>query len=125
MYKILAQALGIPVVVAVEKWNKLWNWRVCCPVSYNKLKTSDSCSFRRSSQLSHQSLTASELAWLRILPEQILVVIDEAYFEFSQTTTIGELLHPELGSAADIFKSFRLAAHLELYALAIPETIAA
>jgi len=38
------------------------------------------------------TLTSRELEWLRSLPEQILVVIDEAYFEFSQTSVVSELL---------------------------------
>ncbi|HEY9648317.1 MAG TPA: aminotransferase class I/II-fold pyridoxal phosphate-dependent enzyme, partial [Chroococcidiopsis sp.] len=37
------------------------------------------------------ALTPAELDWLRSLPPEVLVVIDEAYFEFSQTSVVGEL----------------------------------
>jgi histidinol-phosphate aminotransferase len=63
---------------------------------------------------------------LRNLPEQILVVVDEAYFEFSQTTVVSELLQrPNWVVLRTLSKAFRLAAHRVGYAIAHPELIAA
>jgi histidinol-phosphate aminotransferase len=72
------------------------------------------------------ALTVAELDWLRSLPEEILVVIDEAYFEFSQTTVAGELVQrPNWVVLRTFSKAFRLAAHRIGYAIAHPELIAA
>jgi histidinol-phosphate aminotransferase len=71
------------------------------------------------------ALTAAELEWLRSLPEHILVVVDEAYFEFSQTTIVSELLHrPNWVVLRTFSKAFRLAAHRVGYAIAHPELTA-
>ena len=37
-------------------------------------------------------MTQAELDWLKSLSQDILVVVDEAYFEFSQQTTATEVL---------------------------------
>ena len=40
-------------------------------------------------------LTSKEITWLRSLPSDILVVVDEAYFEYSQTSLVAEIAqHP-------------------------------
>jgi histidinol-phosphate aminotransferase len=71
------------------------------------------------------SLTTAELLWLKSLPEDILVVIDEAYFEFSQTSLVGELpQHPNWVILRTFSKAFRLASLRIGYCIAHPEAIA-
>jgi histidinol-phosphate aminotransferase len=71
------------------------------------------------------ALTEAELEWLRTIPSQTLVVIDEAYFEFSQSTVVGELQqHPNWVVLRTFSKAFRLAAHRVGYAIAHPELAA-
>jgi len=71
-------------------------------------------------------LTGEEIAWLKSLPEHILVVIDEAYFEFSGCSLISEL-----GNFANwvilrtFSKGLRLAAYRVGYAIANPVIIEA
>jgi histidinol-phosphate aminotransferase len=72
------------------------------------------------------ALTETELNWLRSLPQNILVVVDEAYFEFSQTTVASELSQrPNWVILRTFSKAFRLAAHRVGYAIAHPDLIAA
>ncbi|QKD83127.1 histidinol-phosphate transaminase [Thermoleptolyngbya sichuanensis A183] len=71
------------------------------------------------------ALTDAELDWLRSLPPHILVVIDEAYFEFSQQTVLAELpQHPNWVILRTFSKAFRLASHRVGYAIAHPELAA-
>jgi histidinol-phosphate aminotransferase len=70
------------------------------------------------------TLRNQELEWLKSLPENILVVIDEAYFEFSQTSVVNELARrPNWIVLRTFSKAFRLAAHRVGYAIAHPELI--
>uniref|UniRef100_UPI00286B82F0 aminotransferase class I/II-fold pyridoxal phosphate-dependent enzyme n=1 Tax=Chamaesiphon sp. OTE_75_metabat_556 TaxID=2964692 RepID=UPI00286B82F0 len=72
------------------------------------------------------ALTAAELDWMQSLPSDILVVIDEAYFEFSQHTVVTELAeHPNWIVLRTFSKAFRLAAHRVGYAVGHPQLIAA
>jgi histidinol-phosphate aminotransferase len=72
------------------------------------------------------ALTEPEIEWLRSLPAQILVVIDEAYFEFSQTTLVGELAeHPNWIILRTFSKAFSLASLRLGYAIAHPQLILA
>lgn len=67
------------------------------------------------------ALTPGEIDWLRNVPPEILVVIDEAYFEFSQTTLAAELpQHPNWVILRTFSKAFRLAALRVGYAIAHP-----
>ncbi|MFP3344810.1 aminotransferase class I/II-fold pyridoxal phosphate-dependent enzyme, partial [Halomonas sp. SIMBA_159] len=67
-------------------------------------------------------LTNSEIDWLKNLPEDILVVIDEAYFEFSGHTLVTELPeHPNWAILRTFSKAFRLAAHRVGYCIAHPQ----
>jgi histidinol-phosphate aminotransferase len=71
-------------------------------------------------------LTAAELTWLQQLPEDILVVVDEAYFEFSQHTTVAEILQkPNWVVLRTFSKAFRLAAYRVGYGVAHPAVITA
>ncbi len=67
-------------------------------------------------------LTASEIEWLKELPKDILVVIDEAYYEYSGHSLIADLpQHPNWGILRTFSKAFRLAAHRVGYCLAHPQ----
>jgi histidinol-phosphate aminotransferase len=72
------------------------------------------------------ALTTNEIEWLSNLPEDILVVIDEAYFEFSQNTLADRLhQHPNWIILRTFSKAFRLASMRVGYAIAHPELTAA
>ncbi len=72
------------------------------------------------------TLSATELAWLRTIPEHILVVIDEAYYEFSGQTLAEELQgHPNWLILRTFSKAFRLAAFRVGYGVGNPEVITA
>jgi histidinol-phosphate aminotransferase len=72
------------------------------------------------------ALTTAELDWLRQMPESVLVVIDEAYFEFSQLTVVAELAQrPNWVVLRTFSKAFRLAVHRVGYAIGQPDLIAA
>ncbi len=72
------------------------------------------------------ALTERELTWLQQLPTDILVVVDEAYFEFSAHTTLAEALsRPNWLVTRTFSKAFRLAAHRVGYGIAHPAIIAA
>lgn len=67
-------------------------------------------------------LTAAEIKWLKDLPKDILVVIDEAYFEYSGHSLATELpQHPNWAILRTFSKAFRLAAHRVGYCLADPQ----
>ncbi|MCS7291657.1 MAG: histidinol-phosphate transaminase [Gloeomargarita sp. SKYBB_i_bin120] len=124
MYKILARTLGIPVWDAgrneqfemhLSKANELIQQepiRVVFVVHPNSP--------------TGNGLTAQEREWLKQLPPKILVVIDEAYFEFSQDTLLAELLsRPNWVILRTFSKAFRLANLRIGYAIAHPEVITA
>jgi histidinol-phosphate aminotransferase len=69
-------------------------------------------------------LTSDELDWLRSLPRSVLVVIDEAYFEYSHQTMVAELAErPNWIILRTFSKAFRLAAHRVGYAVGDPALI--
>jgi len=68
------------------------------------------------------ALTPAEIDWLTTIPEDILVVIDEAYYEFCRHTLVGELRSNWVVTRT-FSKALRLAAHRVGYAVAAPETI--
>lgn len=73
-----------------------------------------------------QCLTAAEIEWLRSLPENILVVVDEAYFEFSEKTIVADILTcPNWLITRTFSKAFRLAALRVGYAVGEPALITA
>ncbi len=68
------------------------------------------------------SLTPAEIEWLQNLPEDMLVVIDEAYFEFSGHSLAQELpAHRNWAILRTFSKAFRLAAHRVGYCIAHPQ----
>ncbi|MGD1901513.1 MAG: histidinol-phosphate transaminase [Geitlerinemataceae cyanobacterium] len=69
------------------------------------------------------ALTAEEIAWLETVPDDILVIVDEAYYEFSRHTLVGRQRDNWVVTRT-FSKALRLAAHRVGYAVAAPETIA-
>lgn len=128
MYGILAQTLGISVV-SVSRTETF---------ALDLTEATDALDFAQYPDLppvrvvfvvhpnspTGNALTEAEIEWLRQLPPHLLVVIDEAYFEFSQQTLVPELVHhPNWMILRTFSKAFRLAAHRVGYAIAHPELI--
>ncbi|HEY9847976.1 MAG TPA: histidinol-phosphate transaminase [Leptolyngbyaceae cyanobacterium] len=128
MYGILAETLGIPVVKVNRNED---NFAINLEAAQTAIQQTQNPPIRvvfvvHPNSPTANPLTPPELDWLRSLPEQILVVIDEAYFEFSQTSVIGELLQrPNWVILRTFSKAFRLAAHRVGYAIAHPELVIA
>ena len=125
MYKILAQTLGIPVVTVGRDEQTF-------EVDLNAAQAAiegNSDPIRVVFMVSPNSptgngLTTAELAWLQQLPQNVLVVVDEAYFEFSQQTTVADAIsRPNWVVTRTFSKAFRLAAHRVGYAIAAPSLV--
>ncbi|MEH2316782.1 histidinol-phosphate transaminase [Nostoc sp.] len=127
MYGILAQTLGIPMVAVGRNET---NFEIDLSAAQSAIEKTQNPPIRvvfvvHPNSPTANSLTAAELAWLRSLPQHILVVIDEAYFEFSQTTLVGELAQRQNWVILRTFsKALRLAALRVGYCVAHPEAIA-
>ncbi|MBW4641578.1 MAG: histidinol-phosphate transaminase [Goleter apudmare HA4340-LM2] len=127
MYAILAQTLGIPIVT-VER--NAANFEIDLTAAQSAIAQTQNPPIRvvfvvHPNSPTANPLTTDELTWLKGLSEQILVVIDEAYFEFSQNTLIGELVQrPNWVILRTFSKAFRLAAMRVGYCVAHPEAIA-
>ena len=127
MYGILAQTLGIPVV-SVDRNEK--DFSLDIEAANNALSQTTNPPIRvvfvvHPNSPTGNALQEAELNWLRNLSGDILVVIDEAYFEFSQTSLVAELAQHRNWIVLRTFsKAFRLAAHRVGYAIANPELIA-
>jgi histidinol-phosphate aminotransferase len=126
MYGILAQTLGIPVVSI----NRSANFAVDLAAARDAISNPQAAPIRvvfmvHPNSPTGNALTAAELDWMRSLPSDILVVVDEAYFEFSQHTLVAELAeHPNWIVLRTFSKAFRLAAHRVGYAVGHPQLIA-
>ncbi|BAY43697.1 aminotransferase class I and II [Scytonema sp. HK-05] len=126
MYAILGQTLGIPVVTVGREAN----FEIDLQAAQVAIEQTQNPPIRAVFVVHPNSptanpLTQAELAWIRSLSEHILVVIDEAYFEFSQNTLVGELpQRPNWVVLRTFSKAFRLAALRVGYCLAHPELIA-
>jgi histidinol-phosphate aminotransferase len=127
MYGILAQTLGIPVV-SVDR--SVVNFEVDLAAAQAAIEDTKKPPIRvvfmvHPNSPTGNALTTAELEWMRSLPSDILVVIDEAYFEFSQHTVVAELAqHPNWVVLRTFSKAFRLAAHRVGYAVGHPQLIA-
>lgn len=127
MYGILAQTLGIPVI-SIDRNKK--DWSIDLSAATKAISATQNPPIRvvfvvNPNSPTSNALQEAELNWLRQLPENILVVIDEAYFEFSQTSTVTELSrHPNWIILRTFSKAFRLAAHRVGYAIAESSLIA-
>ncbi|ALF54427.1 histidinol-phosphate aminotransferase [Nostoc piscinale CENA21] len=127
MYGILAQTLGIKVVTVGRNET---NFEIDLTAAQTAITQTQNPPIRvvfvvHPNSPTANPLTAAELVWLRSLPEEILVVIDEAYFEFSQNTLVDELAQrPNWIILRTFSKAFRLAALRVGYCIAHPEAIA-
>ncbi|PSB21742.1 histidinol-phosphate transaminase [Phormidesmis priestleyi ULC007] len=128
MYRILAQTLGVSVVTIGRS---LTNFEMDLTEAQTAIAVTQTPPIRavfvvHPNSPTGNALTFAELSWLRSLPQNILVAVDEAYFEFSQTSVADELLqHPNWVILRTFSKAFRLAAHRVGYAIADPELITA
>ncbi|MEG4849614.1 histidinol-phosphate transaminase [Microcoleus sp. B5-D4] len=128
MYGIIAQTLGIPVVSAQRKEE---NFEIDIEAAKRAIAQNQNPPVRavfvvHPNSPTANALTADEIEWLSNLPEEILVVIDEAYFEFSQNTLADQLHnHPNWIILRTFSKAFRLASMRVGYAIAHPELTAA
>ncbi|WP_448574386.1 histidinol-phosphate transaminase [Trichothermofontia sp.] len=121
MYGILAQTLGIPVVTIGRSDT---TFAMDLAAAQAALVQTQNPPIRvvfvvHPNSPTANLLTEAEITWLRQLPEDILVVIDEAYFEFSQQTLVAELAqHSNWVILRTFSKAFRLASHRVGYAIA-------
>ncbi|MEG4004719.1 histidinol-phosphate transaminase [Microcoleus sp. Pol11C1] len=128
MYGIIAQTLGIPVV-SVQRKDE--NFEIDIEAAKRAIAQNQNPPVRavfvvHPNSPTANALTTDEIEWLSSLPEQILVVIDEAYFEFSQNTLADQLhQHPNWIILRTFSKAFRLASMRVGYAIAHPELAAA
>lgn len=133
MYSILARTLGIPV----HRIQRLANFEVDVAAAQLAIDSIEKTPEKTSPPVravfmvhpnspTGNALTQQELDWLKKLPVNILVVVDEAYFEFSDRTTIAEALsRPNWLVLRTFSKAFRLAAHRVGYGVAHPDIISA
>lgn len=125
MYGILARTLGIPVVTV----DRREDFSLDLDLAQSAIAETQEPPIRvvfmvHPNSPTGNALRTQELEWLKSLPENILVVIDEAYFEFSQTSVVGELAkRPNWVVLRTFSKAFRLAAHRVGYAIAHPDLI--
>ena len=127
MYGIIAQTLGIPVVSVRRKEE---NFEIDIDAAKRAIDQNPNPPVRavfvvHPNSPTANALTTDEIEWLSTLPEEILVVIDEAYFEFSQNTLADQLHHhPNWIILRTFSKAFRLASMRVGYAIAHPELTA-
>lgn len=122
MYGILAETLGISVVRVPRDDD---TFAMDLDAAQAAIQTSDQpvrvVFMVHPNSPTANALTNAELTWLKQLPTDVLVVIDEAYFEFSQQTTVAEVLtRPNWVVTRTFSKAFRLAAHRVGYSVASP-----
>ncbi len=128
MYAILAETLGVPV----HRVSRKDTFEVDITAAQAAISRPDTLPPVRVVFMVHpnsptaNALTPRELDWLKQLPTDILVVVDEAYFEFSGQTTLAEALSRSNWIVTRTFsKAFRLAAHRVGYGIAHPAITAA
>ena len=126
MYAILAKTLGIPVVSTQRLTT---DFAIDLVAAAEAIEQTNDPPIRVVFMVHPNSptgncLTSAELEWLRSLSEDILVVIDEAYFEFSQNSLVEEIIQrPNWLILRTFSKAFRLASHRVGYAIANPAII--
>jgi len=117
MYGILAKTLGIPTV-KVPRSNQDFSIDLAAAQQSIDSDRIAAVFLVHPNSPTGNSLTSAEIDWVRSIPENILVVIDEAYFEFSGITLTGELSqHPNWVILRTCSKAFRLAAYRVGYAI--------
>ena len=135
MYAITAQTLGIPVVEVgrnerIFEESLAGKFEIDLQAAQAAIEQTQNPPIRTVFVVHPNSptanpLTGAEISWLKSLPEHILVVIDEAYFEFCQNSLIGELKnHSNWIILRTFSKAFRLASMRVGYCVAHPNLIA-
>lgn len=125
MYGILAQTLGINVVTVSRNKD---TFEIDLDAATEALATQQTpiraIFVVHPNSPTANALTDKELTWLKTISEHVLIVIDEAYFEFSQNTLVKELqTHPNWVIMRTFSKAFRLAAMRVGYCIAHSELI--
>ncbi|PAX59590.1 histidinol-phosphate transaminase [Brunnivagina elsteri] len=126
MYGILAQTLGVNVINVARKEE---NFEIDLKAAQSALENTQNPPIRaifvvHPNSPTANALTDAEITWLKKLPEHILVIVDEAYFEFSQNTLVSEIQkHPNWVVMRTFSKAFRLAAMRVGYCIANAELI--
>lgn len=124
MYAITAAALGVPVRMVERNPDDFSLDLAACAEALqgHDLPPVRALFLTSPNAPTGNLLSAAELDWLRQLPDSVLVVIDEAYFEYSQSTVVANL--PANWLVLRTFsKAFRLAGHRVGYAIAHPPVI--
>ena len=127
MYAITAKTLGVPVVTV----DRSREFEIDLAAAQRALTSTNHPPIRavfvvHPNSPTANALTQAEIDWLESLPPEILVVVDEAYFEFSQTSLAAKLAARSNWVILRTFsKAFRLAAQRVGYAIAHPQLIAA
>ncbi|NJK68889.1 MAG: histidinol-phosphate transaminase [Microcoleus sp. SU_5_3] len=127
MYAIIAQTLGIPVVSARRKEE---NFEIDIAAAKRAIDQTQNPPVRavfvvHPNSPTANALTTDEIEWLSSFPAETLIIIDEAYFEFSQNTLADQLhQHPNWIILRTFSKAFRLASMRVGYAIAHPELTA-
>ena len=135
MYAITAQTLGVPVVQVGRNEEKIegkseGNFEINLPAAQVAIEQTQNPPIRvifvvHPNSPTANPLTAAEINWLKTLPDNILVVVDEAYFEFCQNSLVRELQNRSNWIILRTFsKAFRLASMRVGYCLAHPNLIA-
>ncbi|AFY69620.1 Histidinol-phosphate aminotransferase [Thalassoporum mexicanum PCC 7367] len=125
MYDILARSLGIPVV-KVPRHDQNFQIDLAAAQAAIEQHHVAAIGLVHPNSPTGNLLNSAELDWVRSLPSNILVVIDEAYFEFASHTLAAELdQHPNWLIMRTFSKAFRLAAYRVGYAFAANELIEA
>lgn len=123
MYAILAQSLGIPVVRVPRDPETFALDLERCQQALREHPIRVVCLVDPNSPTGN-GLTAAEWEWVEGLPEEILVILDEAYFEFSRHTALPKLAeHPNWVILRTFSKAFRLAAYRVGYAVGHPQLV--
>lgn len=125
MYAITARTLGVPVVTI----DRSPAFEMDLAAAQQAIDSTQNPPIRavfvvHPNSPTANALTDREIEWLKNLPPEVLVVVDEAYFEFSQTSLVGSM-QPNWVILRTFSKAFRLAAQRVGYAIAHPELIAA
>ncbi|KST67576.1 histidinol-phosphate transaminase [Mastigocoleus testarum] len=127
MYGITAQTLGIPVIQVGRNQE---NFEIDLQAAQTAIEQNQNPPVRvvfvvHPNSPTANPLTETEINWLRKIPENILVVIDEAYFEFCQHSLVSELQNHSNWIVLRTFsKAFRLASMRVGYCVANPNLIA-
>ncbi|BAZ16430.1 aminotransferase class I and II [Calothrix sp. NIES-4071] len=124
MYGILAQTLGINVVTVGRNQDFEIDLDAAQSAITQQNPPIKAIFVVHPNSPTANALTDKELTWLQTISEDILIVIDEAYFEFSQNTLVKELqTRPNWVIMRTFSKAFRLAAMRVGYCIAHPELI--